>query len=254
MKIKVIGLNYSRSIEHPTLWQFDPSRYKDGNKTYTSGNTDIKAYYRNIISLTQTFLNKFNANFSVEWANNVFDEVITPLNGSDTLMVTDANYDNQICYRLYLSGAGYITKHWYLSSNSELVYKKEQTFSYGDFTDFSANIRMSNSFKVKKWTFNLNESWQSKSLQANCTTLGHYSVSVGLGRDILKNLHFNASVSNLLYNSIKMRYKDKTFLRWSNILSNRRHFNIALSYQFNAGKKNIQEKQAKSDYDVKGRG
>lgn len=253
-KGNMLGLNFSRSIERPTLWQLDPSRYKDGNMTYTAGNTDIKAYYLNSVSLTQTFLNKFNANLSVEWANNVFDQVVIPVNGSDTLMMTDANYGNQICYRLYLSGGGYVTKHWYLSSNAELNYKHEHTYSYGDFNHFSANISIANFFKIKKWTFNLGGSWQSKSRQANSTTLSYYSVSAGLGRDIVKNLHFNASVANLLHNSIKMRYEDKTFQRWTDILSNRRSFHISLSYQFNVGKKNIQEKKAKADYDVKVRG
>lgn len=32
-KGNMLGLNFSRSIERPTLWQLDPSRYKDGNMT-----------------------------------------------------------------------------------------------------------------------------------------------------------------------------------------------------------------------------
>lgn len=249
----ILSLNYSRSIERPRLYQLDPSRYKDGTLVYSAGNTDLKAYYENSVSLTQSFLHRYNATFSVEWADNVFDEIAVPVNNSDTLLMTEANFGNRQLYRLYLSGYGYICKPWYVNMNVDLAYKKEKTFDYGTIAHFSGSVMLSNSFRIKKWQLDLNGSWTSRTKTANTVSSAYYSVGLWTSWEINKKLSVSASVRNLFYSKIKSRYEDREIILTSDVRTNRRNFGLSVVYKFDAGRKNIQVEKARSDYDVKSR-
>lgn len=249
----ILSLSYDRSIERPRLYQLDPSRYKDGTNIYSAGNTDLKAYYENSVSLTQSFLHRYNATFSVEWAKNVFDEIAVPVNNGDTLLMTEANFGNRQLYRLYLSGYGYICKPWYVSMNVNLAYKKEKTFDYGNVRNFNTGITMSNSFRIKKWQFDVSGSWTSRTKTANTVNSAYYSVGCFALYKINKRLNVSAAINNLFYSRIKSRYHDREVQLWSEVATDRRAFNFSVVYRFDAGRKNVQVEKAEADYDVKSR-
>lgn len=254
-KYMLIG-QYGRSIERPPFYMLNPSRIQTSDYTYMIGNPSLKPMYIDRIGATFVYNYRYTLSVGVNLQHDLFRE----------FNKTDAE-NPQVSYVTYENH--HRENHWYVSANAPLdltnwltlnmnwtgvkqdikMYKdsKIQTH-YLSFTNVTSIFKMPRDFSAEVQFSGFNRLYTG-----NCELGPRNTLNVTLRKKLCNNRFlilagvYNIFDQGFTYAANMDNYRQESA---SHIGSSGRYFKVALTWNFNSGKKlgkNIIEKVSDSE-------
>ncbi len=206
-------LSYSRRIERPRSWYFEPFVTWESPYSVRSGNPDLNPTYITVIDfsymhpLGQKGFWSIDAYYrrmsgAVQWVQTTYQPGILikqPYNiglGQRTGAEAALNYRFADWYQL---NTGFNAYYFDLSSNVEGQDYSANSFNY--------NINLRNTFTLKQWSLQLNGRFRSGSVEPQGKSLWNFTGDVSLKKSFYKNkLTFNLNARNAFMTDRDINY------------------------------------------------
>lgn len=248
-----LALNYNRTISRPIYSDLDPGSYKTSENVYTKGNSTLKPSFENSLAANLTLFSNYSVNLSAEWANDVYNEVLSSFSG-DTVYLESQNYGDVVRGRCYVSSRHKFIKWWDVNFNLGLTVQRENTQDWGNVRSTGLNFSWGNSIRLpRNWSLSCSASYQYPLKEAGRSVNQTCSVYAGVYKWLTKRvvMTFSAGTGNIL-GRYKSEQINTNFKYRSELLSTFRSFSIGISYKFEKGKE-VKEKQVRIDSEAKER-
>jgi len=213
-----ILLSYSRRIQRPRSWYFEPFVTWEDAFNVSSGNPNLVPEYINAfeLSFVKPIKNK-KGYFSVESYVRQVSNIIRRLSSvySDGVLITQPyNIGSSTSIGLEPSFNYNIQKWWKINASANVYLFELNGELYGqDYSTESVNwkTRVANTIKVKGFTFQLNSVYNSKTVNSQGTSEGFFSQDISIRKGFNQNKYAFTLQGRNIFGSVKrasLRYTD----------------------------------------------
>ena len=206
-------LSYSRRIERPRSWYFEPFVTWESPFGVRGGNPNLNPTYITVVDFSYMYPLKQNGYWSLEayyrrsdgtlqWVQSTYQPGILirqPYNiGTAQRMGCEAAFDYRFT-KWYRMNTGF--NAYYFDLNSTVAQQNANTNS------FNYNINLRNTFTVKGWALQLSGRYISGSVRPQGESLSNFVADVSLKKSFYKNkLTFNLNSRNAFLTSREINY------------------------------------------------
>jgi len=189
-KKNTMTVSYSRRINRPNYQDLNPFVYFLDTLSYRQGNVYLRPQYSHNIELSHSFMGKFITTLNYNTTDDVFSQVIKPIDNSKIRFLTVDNVAKLNNMGLSITAPFTLAKWWNTNVFTNIYNNHFEgvldTFSIDrSFTSFMVNI--TNNFTISKgFTAEVSGFYRHKSL-ANLSVMNPiYQISVGLQKQVMQ--------------------------------------------------------------------
>lgn len=206
-------LSYSRRIERPTSWFFEPFVTWESPYGVRGGNPNLQPTYITVVDFSYMHpLNKKGfwsleayyrrSTGTIQWVQTTYQPGILirqPFNiGIEQRTGLEAAYNYKVT-SWYQVNTGFNAYYYNLNSTVDSSNLSASSFNY--------NINLRNTFNIKDWAFQLNGRYISGSVEPQGKSLWHFVGDVSIKKSVLKNkLTFNLNGRNVFLTQRHINY------------------------------------------------
>ncbi len=243
MQTVILAGNYKRSIQRPAFWQMNPVRNQLSEYSYQVGNPDLRPVYVDDLSLSAVLMYRYTVTLGALVQHDNISQLAL-VDEADptgrTLKYLHKNLDNLNQYYIQLMLPAQPTPWWTINANLMGVWLR-QRIAQGEPMDNSLTAQgyMTNTFTLPRgWIVDLTGQFMTDAHVGNLTQKGTGNISLAVKKRMLSDkLTLSVGVNNLL-DVDKVVYAEGPGFNKRLVEDNIwvRSVNVALRYNFNAGK------------------
>lgn len=137
--VSYTSLEYSRDIDRPAMFEYDPTVYRDGDNVFSVGAPTLLPQFENSISLTETINNSHTFMLSYSWVKDIYDVVYHQ--DGDYIYQSEDNIGSSRKLELYADTRFWIVKNRLRAQfTADVDYTKYVNSEYGNLSTWNAYL------------------------------------------------------------------------------------------------------------------
>ncbi len=240
-RFMLIG-QYSRSIRRPSFWDLNPTRLQVSDYTYQSGNPNLLPAYKNQVSATFVYAQKYTLTLSAEFTKDHIQQYVTTLpDAPDVSYINQMNFNDMKQYVAALHMPFELTGWWNWQNNITLIRNGDKLNNESPQEFHNLFIYNTNStFTLPgKFYLDFSYSYTSKVQMSNFSVAPNQRVTIRLKKKFCSDkLTASIGIKNLFNKQTDMNVKTEYYERLYKMNNGwqKPSFECRLSYSFQTGK------------------
>lgn len=196
---KYLTLDFENDLSRPTMWDYNPVVYRDGEHVFYTGAENLKSEVEYSVSLTHSLKNNI-VRLSYNWKNDAFDECYS-LDGNNVIS-TYRNLGSRKNIELYADSRYWLVKKK-IYGNSTLTgnFFKYDTYNESDFDSFDLSLSTGINFLLpNSWSFAILGEYNSPIKSFSYKTSAAWRADFSLSKKFNDNWKIALSSYKLLSN------------------------------------------------------
>lgn len=257
-RFMLIG-QYSRSIRRPGFWDLNPTRLQVSDYTYQTGNPNLLPAYKNQVSATFVYDQKYTLTLSAEFTKDFIQQYVTTLpDAPDVSYISQRNFNDMKQYVAALHMPFELTDWWNWQNNITLVRNgdKLNNESPQEFHNLLMYNTNSTFTLPRKFYLDFSYSYTSKVQMSNFSIAPNQRVTIRLKKKFFGDkLTASIGVKNLFNKQTNLNVKTEFYERLYKMNNGwqKPSFECRLSYSFQTGKSFKSRKIESGAEDERGR-